>query len=228
MSPAPPRSRAFATFRLPLRALWIALGAFVAGLALFGVVWLSNRGEDTSYSVKPADKSGEEAAIEPLPEPMTAQDSASGMQAPASGAQAGSPQASGDTRAFPKPMLEDGPASATGGTSDAVAPAPATAQAAPTPPPDRVTPLPIDGQSPPPTYPPAALRRGDTGTVIVRIQVDAEGLPGGVTVVQRSGSRELDRAAMDAVRSWRFQPAIEGGEPIAGSVDIPVEFNLQR
>jgi len=210
------------TFRLPHRALWIALGAFVAGLLLFGIVWLANRKDDTFYSVKPADKSGEAAAIEPLPEPMTAQDSASGMQAPAPGAQANAQQAADGASAFPKPMLEDTPANAANGTA---VPTPETAQATPA---DRVTPLPIDGQSPPPVYPPAALRRGETGTAIVRIQVDAEGLPGGVALIQRSGSRDLDRAAMEAVRKWRFQPAIEDGEPIAGSVDIPVEFNLQR
>jgi protein TonB len=216
-------SRAF-TFRLPHRALWIALGAFAAGLLLFGLVWLSNRKDDTFYSVKPADKTGEAAAIDPLPEPMTAQDSASGMQAPSADAQnqVAATQSPDDGGAFPKPMLEDTPENAANGTA---VPSPAGASA---PPADRVTPLPIDGQSPPPTYPQAALRRGETGTVTVRIQVDAQGNPGGVALIQRSGSRDLDRAAMEAVRKWRFQPAIESGEAVAGTVDIPVEFNLQR
>ncbi len=219
------RSRAF-TFRLPYRALWIALGAFAAGLLLFGIVWLGNRKDDTFYSVKPADKTGEAAAIEPLPEPMTAQDSASGMQAPASpSAQAGSSRQSTDgaaTSAFPQPMLEDKPADPPHESPPPVSESTPAVQA------DRVTPLPIEGQSPPPTYPPAALRRGETGSATVRVQVDAEGKPGGVALIQRSGSRDLDRAAMEAVRKWRFQPAIEDGKPIAGSVDIPVEFNLQR
>ncbi|SEL90777.1 outer membrane transport energization protein TonB [Pseudoxanthomonas sp. GM95] len=222
MSRAP--SRAF-TFRLPHRALWIALGAFAAGLLLFGIVWLSNRKDDTFYSVKPADKTGEAAAIDPLPEPMTAQDSASGMKAPSADAQAQAAAAqNGDgTGAFPKPMLEDSPENAANG-----APAPNVAAANEAPPEDRVTPMPIDGQSPPPTYPQAALRRGETGTVMVRIQVDAQGNPGGVALTQRSGSRDLDRAAMEAVRKWHFAPAIRDGAPVAGTVDIPVEFNLQR
>jgi TonB family protein len=217
-------SRAF-TFRLPHRALWIALGAFVAGLLLFGIVWLSNRKDDTFYSVKPADKTGDAAAIDPLPEPMTAQDSASGMQAPSADAQAqaAASQGADSSGAFPKPMLEDSPENAANGTA---VPAPAGASATPVA--DRVTPLPIEAQSPAPNYPPAALRRGETGTVMVRIQVDAQGNPGGVALIQRSGSRDLDRAAMEAVRKWHFQPASEDGEPIAGTVDIPVEFNLQR
>lgn len=85
-------------------------------------------------------------------------------------------------------------------------------------------PVPIQGQMPPPRYPPAALRRGDAGDVVVRVDVDAAGNPGGVTLVQRSGSRDLDRAAMEAVRHWRFHPAQRNGQPVAGSMDIPFEF----
>ncbi|WDS37077.1 TonB family protein [Pseudoxanthomonas sp.] len=222
MSRATPR--AF-TFRLPHRALWIALGAFAAGLLLFGIVYLANRKDDTFYSVKPADKTGEAAAIEPLPEPMAAQDNASGMQAPSADAQAqaNAPQSGDNTSAFPKPMLEDSPDNAANGTNT-----PSTNTPPPAPSADRATPLPIDGQSPPPTYPVAALRRGETGTAVLRVQVDAQGNPGGVALVQRSGSRDLDRAAMEAVRKWHFQPAVQDGVPLAGSVDIPVEFNLQR
>ncbi|KFA33191.1 energy transducer TonB, partial [Xanthomonas vasicola] len=85
-------------------------------------------------------------------------------------------------------------------------------------------PVPIQGQMPPPRYPSAALRRGDAGDVVVRVDVDAAGNPGGVTLVQRSGSRDLDRAAMEAVRHWRFHPAQRNGQPVAGSTDIPFEF----
>src|SRR5690606_25364520 len=62
-------------------------------------------------------------------------------------------------------------------------------------------PVPIKGQTPPPRYPGAALRRGESGTVLVRVEVDTAGMPAGVALVQRSGSRDLDRAAMEAVRA---------------------------
>ncbi|MEE7561311.1 energy transducer TonB, partial [Xanthomonas sp. Kuri4-2] len=58
----------------------------------------------------------------------------------------------------------------------------------------------------------------------LRVDVDAAGLPGGVTLVRRSGSRDLDRAAMETVRRWRFQPAQNNGRPVAGSLEIPFEF----
>lgn len=144
MSPAP--SRTF-TFRLPARALWIALGAFAAGWLLFGIVWLSNRKDDTFYTVKPADKTGEAAAIDPLPEPLAAQSSASGMQAPSANAQASAnnlPAADGNG-AFPKPMLEE-PAPAAAAPRSQRSASATTASNAPLA--DRVTPLPIDGQSP--------------------------------------------------------------------------------
>lgn len=217
------RDRAF-TFRLPHKALWIALGAFVAGLLLFGIVWLSNRGDESFYSVQPADQSGTEAATTPLPEPAAANQGASGMQAPSADAQAQADAGTSGASAFPAPVVENAPERSSGETAPPVASAPA----APAPPQNRATPLPIDGQSPPPTYPPSALRKGETGTVMVRIQVDAQGNPGGVALIRRSGSRDLDRAAMEAVRKWKFQPAIDDGQPVAGAVDIPVEFNLER
>jgi TonB family protein len=46
-------------------------------------------------------------------------------------------------------------------------------------------------------------------------------------LVQGSGARELDRAAVEAVRRWRFAPATRGGQPVEGSVQVPITFNLK-
>lgn len=83
---------------------------------------------------------------------------------------------------------------------------------------------PLAARSPEPRYPPAALRRGEGGTVVLRVNVGADGVPAEVAVARRSGSRELDRAAMTAVRDWRFQPATRNGREIASVVEQPVEF----
>ncbi|MCD9026863.1 TonB family protein [Luteimonas sp. BDR2-5] len=99
-------------------------------------------------------------------------------------------------------------------------PAPATRPAVPA---DREA-SPVD--SPEPTYPPAAARSREQGTVILLVQVDADGSATDVTIETRSGSRDLDRAAVDAVRKWTFQPAIEGGKPVASAVRVPVDFKL--
>ena len=77
-----------------------------------------------------------------------------------------------------------------------------------------------------PKYPPQALRSGVEGSVSVRVEVDAAGVPTDVKVVERSGerSRDLDRAVTDAVRRWRFEPAMKDGKAVAGAVVVPVEF----
>lgn len=46
--------------------------------------------------------------------------------------------------------------------------------------------------------------------------------------VERSaGHPDLDQAALEAVRRWRFEPARRSGEPVAVVVVLPVEFKLQ-
>lgn len=77
-----------------------------------------------------------------------------------------------------------------------------------------------------PKYPPLAYRNREEGSVLVRADVDANGTPTDVTVVRRSGSRDLDNAARDAVREWHFRPAIENGKAVASTVEVPIDFKL--
>lgn len=83
---------------------------------------------------------------------------------------------------------------------------------------------PIANRSPEPRYPAAALRRGEGGTVVLRVNVGADGVPDDIAVSRRSGSRDLDRAAMTTVRNWRFKPATRNGREVASVVEQPVEF----
>jgi periplasmic protein TonB len=108
---------------------------------------------------------------------------------------------------------------------------PVVKKSAPTPRPVAKTsrdPSPIAGNQPP-RYPPQALRSGVEGSVSVRVEVDPNGVPTDVTVVERSGerSRDLDRAVTDAVRKWRFEPAMKDGKAVAGAVVVPVDFKSQ-
>lgn len=79
---------------------------------------------------------------------------------------------------------------------------------------------------PRPSYPPEAYRAREEGTVIVQAEVDATGDAGEVKVVKRSGSRTLDRAAINEVRKWKFRPAMENGKAVASSVQVPVDYKL--
>jgi periplasmic protein TonB len=103
--------------------------------------------------------------------------------------------------------------------------------AAPTPPvpPAPVTPPRSDAaylNNPIPAYPLAARRRGDQGTVMVRVLVTAQGLAARVGLAKSSGHSSLDEAALVAVKSWRFEPARQGGQAIESQHDVPVVFKL--
>ena len=81
--------------------------------------------------------------------------------------------------------------------------------------------------NPRPGYPAVARRMGLTGEVRLRVTVDKAGHPERVTLHASSGSDVLDRAALDAVRGWRFVPARRGDEPLAADVVVPIRFELE-
>ena len=89
-------------------------------------------------------------------------------------------------------------------------------------------PRPISGASgnPRPDYPAAARRHGLQGKVVLRVEVSAEGRAQSVEVKVSSGHSILDEAALDAVRRWRFNPASQNGNPVAGAAEVPIEFRL--
>lgn len=88
-------------------------------------------------------------------------------------------------------------------------------------------PKPLAG-NPQPDYPRDAQRRGLSGRVLLRIDVAADGTATNVDFVQRSGTPELDRAAMNAARKWRFTPARRDGKAVASSVSVPIDFVLPK
>jgi protein TonB len=78
-----------------------------------------------------------------------------------------------------------------------------------------------------PAYPASARRLGVQGTSLLRVQVLADGRIGEVIVQQSAGHPDLDAAAADAVKRWRFEPARRGPDPVATWVLLPVEFRLR-
>lgn len=210
-SPTPPRRPSYMADWLPSRRalLWMLL-AFAAGLAVFALVW-SNNGDDF-YRAGPAAPTAGGPDYAPLPTPLPA----------------GERDASGLVRS---PVDEDGDGDLPQLVVEAPRPppppaAPSSRPPAPTAPIASATrPEPIAGRTPAPRYPPQALRHGERGTVVVRAEIGPDGVPTAVSIVSGSGSRLLDRAALDAVRRWRFHPAVADGQPTVGSVTVPIEFN---
>lgn len=82
-------------------------------------------------------------------------------------------------------------------------------------------------RNPEPVYPVSARRRGEQGTVMLKVLVTREGTAASVSVDKSSGSAALDRAAVEAVRKWRFAPARRGTDAVESSVLVPIVFRLE-
>jgi periplasmic protein TonB len=78
-----------------------------------------------------------------------------------------------------------------------------------------------------PSYPSTARRLGIEGTSLLRVFVGADGRVTDIEVDQSAGHPDLDRAAIDAVRRWKFEPGRRGSEPIGMWVRLPVQFVLK-
>ena len=78
-----------------------------------------------------------------------------------------------------------------------------------------------------PVYPRSARRRGREGVVTVEITVSDFGEVSGVEVIAGSGYKDLDSAAVSAVRTARFAPATENGVRVHGSLRLTFEFKLR-
>ena len=211
-----PPSRRFRV-ALPRHSGLMVGGAFVLGLLGFVLVQSLDR-DKAFYRGQPnevADPSS--VPLAPLPTPLAA---GGNSQLPEL------PRAEGGERphlveAEPAPVHEPAPLA---GVAPDAAPA-ETVAAEPSAPLVDAPPQRIAEQSPAPEYPATALRRGRSGTVVLSVQVDATGRPARVRIAQRSGTRELDRAALEAVQRWRFRPAMSNGQPVPGQVEVPIEFS---
>jgi len=126
--------------------------------------------------------------------------------------------------------LPSPPAAGPAGGAPAAAPdgpaAPSVAAAAGAPP--SATLLPRGGYQVRPRYPAAARREGAEGTAYVRVLVAPSGRVERAGIDASSGHDVLDRAALDAVRRWRFEPlALPPGTPGVWA-RIPVSFRLHE
>lgn len=81
--------------------------------------------------------------------------------------------------------------------------------------------------NPSPVYPPDALRRGLEGLVLLRVTIGPDGRVTEVSVARSSGVRKLDESARDAVRRWKFEPAMRDGNTVEWTARLPVRFRLK-
>jgi protein TonB len=77
-----------------------------------------------------------------------------------------------------------------------------------------------------PVYPESARRAGIQGTTLLRIHIEVDGHVSAVSVQRSAGHQSLDEAAADAVRRWRFEPALNSAGPVSMWAVVPVEFRI--
>jgi serine/threonine-protein kinase len=76
-----------------------------------------------------------------------------------------------------------------------------------------------------PEYPPIARAAGVQGDVVLQAGIDAQGNVTEVTVLRSVPL--LDRAAIEAVRKWKFEPATVNGVPTPAVMKLTMAFRIE-
>ena len=78
-----------------------------------------------------------------------------------------------------------------------------------------------------PEYSDEARKEKIEGVCVLYVVVGPDGLPRDIRV-QRVLGHGLDEKAIEAVRQWKFEPALKDGKPVAAAVNVEVTFHLYR
>ncbi len=79
-----------------------------------------------------------------------------------------------------------------------------------------------------PPYPRRAREQGWHGRVIVRLEISPEGTVESSAIHKSSGYEILDDGAVKAATQWTFEPAKNGAFPVPATVNIPIQFDLEK
>jgi TonB family protein len=79
--------------------------------------------------------------------------------------------------------------------------------------------------SPDPKYRDLAQKSGYEAVVVLWLVVDRNGLPQDIKVARPAGMG-LDEQAVEAVRTWKFEPGKKDGLPVAVQINVEVQFRL--
>jgi len=77
-----------------------------------------------------------------------------------------------------------------------------------------------------PEYPRDAVQQGIEGSVRVRFTIGTEGKVTEASVVQATPTGVFDRAALAAVRRWRFAPVVVNGSVTEAAMETTVSFKM--
>jgi protein TonB len=78
-----------------------------------------------------------------------------------------------------------------------------------------------------PNYPVTSRRLGETGVVVLRVELSETGQVAVARVQNSSGFDRLDEAALAAVRTWHCTPPNRNGQPVRATALQPFNFVIQ-
>jgi TonB family protein len=80
----------------------------------------------------------------------------------------------------------------------------------------------------PPQFPSGALQMGREGWVLVSYLVGEDGAVHDAMIEDSTGDRGFERAALNAIEGWRYEPATLNGTPVMqGETEVWIVFRLQ-
>jgi TonB family protein len=79
--------------------------------------------------------------------------------------------------------------------------------------------------TPDPEYSEEARKAKYQGTCILWLIVGPDGRPRDIKIARTLGMG-LDQKAIEAVRNWKFEPAMKDGRPVAVQINVEVNFRL--
>ena len=80
--------------------------------------------------------------------------------------------------------------------------------------------------TPKPIYPEASILYAESGSVLLQLEIDAEGKVSAMQLARSSGFKRLDKAAMNTVKHWIFAPALRNQIAVASQKKVAIRFEL--
>lgn len=79
-----------------------------------------------------------------------------------------------------------------------------------------------------PLYPREALLEGKEGSVSLAFDIDEKGRVINIRVIESKPHRVFDKAAVNALRKWKFQAKTEGGQPVSvRNQTVTLQFEME-
>ncbi len=85
----------------------------------------------------------------------------------------------------------------------------------------------IPGSKVPPRYPEEARRRGHGARVVLQAIIRKDGSVGDLEPIDSTGECSFEKAAIEAVSRWRYEPATRHGKAIDVYFTVVVDFTLE-